>query len=154
MQTARMRRTSSWRSICFYPGKNGGCTQILKIPKSECQDIWIRLPWHKWPKSWSRRPSRSCWAKSVWSSFGRTVMGKAIWENPFEVRLGEGIGNAYSYTVKKGYSYRCMWMTSNWLERNKKLIRCGEYSIRKSIWKKQHLSLIMYSSDALKDNVK
>ena len=36
------------------------------------------------------RPSRSSWAKSVWSSFGRTVMGKTIWENPIEVRLGEG----------------------------------------------------------------
>ena len=36
------------------------------------------------------RPSRSSWKESVWSSFGRTVMGKAIWENPFEVRMGEG----------------------------------------------------------------
>ena len=35
------------------------------------------------------RPSRSAWAKSVWSSFGRTVMGKAIWENHIEIRLGE-----------------------------------------------------------------
>ena len=37
------------------------CTQVkmedastlLKIPKSECPDIWIRLLKHKWPKSWS-----------------------------------------------------------------------------------------------------
>ena len=36
------------------------CTQVkmedahkLKIPKSECPDIWIRLPRHKWLKSWS-----------------------------------------------------------------------------------------------------
>ena len=37
------------------------CTQVkmedapklLKIQKSECPDIWIRLPRHKWPKSWS-----------------------------------------------------------------------------------------------------
>ena len=37
------------------------CTQVkiedarklLKIPKSECPDIWIRLPRHKWQKSWS-----------------------------------------------------------------------------------------------------
>ena len=36
------------------------------------------------------RPSRSSWTKSVWSSFGRTVMEKAIWENPVEIRLGEG----------------------------------------------------------------
>ena len=26
---------------------------FLKNPKSECPDIWIRLPKHKWPKSWS-----------------------------------------------------------------------------------------------------
>ena len=25
----------------------------LKIPKSECPDIWIRLPKHEWPESWS-----------------------------------------------------------------------------------------------------
>ena len=37
------------------------CTQVkmqdapklLKIPKSECPDFWIRLPRHKWPKPWS-----------------------------------------------------------------------------------------------------
>ena len=37
------------------------CTQVkmedapklLKIPKSDCPDIWIRLPRHKWPESWS-----------------------------------------------------------------------------------------------------
>ena len=34
------------------------------------------------------------------------------------------IGNASLYTVKKDYSCLCMWMTKNWLERNKTLIRC------------------------------
>ena len=27
--------------------------KLFKIPKSEFPDIWIRLPRHKWPKSWS-----------------------------------------------------------------------------------------------------
>ena len=27
--------------------------RLLKIPKSECPDTWIRLPRHKWSKSWS-----------------------------------------------------------------------------------------------------
>ena len=27
--------------------------KLLKIPKSECPEIWIRLPRHIWPKSWS-----------------------------------------------------------------------------------------------------
>ena len=62
--------------------------------------------------------------------------------------------SAYSYTVTKGYSYLCMWMTHNWLERNKTLIRCGKYSTKKSIWENQHLSWIMCTWDALKDYVK
>ena len=37
-----------------------------------------------------RRPSCSSWAESVRSSFGRTVMGKAVWGNPIEARLGKG----------------------------------------------------------------
>ena len=28
--------------------------KLLKIPKSECPDVWIRLPRHKWPKSWEK----------------------------------------------------------------------------------------------------
>ena len=61
------------------------------------------------------------------------------------------IGNAYSYTVKRCHSYLWIWMTSNWLERNKTLIRCGKYSIKKLIWENQHLSLIMDTWAVLTD---
>ena len=27
--------------------------RMLKTPKSECPDVWIRLPRHKWPNSWA-----------------------------------------------------------------------------------------------------
>ena len=27
--------------------------RLLKIPTSECPDVWTRLPRHKWPKSWA-----------------------------------------------------------------------------------------------------
>ena len=27
--------------------------RLLRVPKSECPDVWIRLPRHQWPKSWS-----------------------------------------------------------------------------------------------------
>ena len=75
-------------------------------------------------------------------------------ENPCAARLGEGfqIVNAYSFTVKKGYSYLCMWMTSNWLERNETLIRCGKYSTKKSFWENHHLPWIMCTWAALNDN--
>ena len=41
--------------------KQGRCSKITEIHKWDCPDIWIRLPRHKWPKSWSQygRPSRS-----------------------------------------------------------------------------------------------
>ena len=37
------------------------------------------------------------------------------------------IGNVYSCTERKDYSCLCMWMISNWLERNKILTHCGKY---------------------------
>ena len=69
---------------------------FLQIPISECPNIWIRPPRHKWPESWSQngRPSRSSWTKSIWSSFGRAIMGKAIWEKFF----WNTNGNVYSLT--------------------------------------------------------
>ena len=33
IQTARMRRTRSWRSNCLYPDQNGGCSQIIENSK-------------------------------------------------------------------------------------------------------------------------
>ena len=36
-----------------YQVKMEDAPKLLKIPKSECPDIWIRLSRHKWPKSWS-----------------------------------------------------------------------------------------------------
>ena len=54
--------------------------KLLKIPKSECPDIWIRLPRHKWPKSWSSMedPVVPLEQNLYGPSFGRTIVGKAI----------------------------------------------------------------------------
>ena len=94
---------------------------LLKMPKSECADMWILPPKHNWPKLWSSMEDsvvplepnlygHPCYGKgnlrkSYWSMVGRRVP----------------IGNAYSYTAKRDYSFLCMWMTSNWLERNKNI---------------------------------
>ena len=64
--------------------------KLLKIPKSECPDIWIRLPRHKWPIMVQYgRPSCSSWKKSVRSSFGRTLVGMAIRESSMRTRLAK-----------------------------------------------------------------
>ena len=90
-------------------------SKLLKIPKSECPDIWIRLPRHKWPKSWSSM-------EDPFVPLERNLYGHPLaglnWERQFErILLKYGwrrfpIGNARSYTVKKGYSYLCMWTES------------------------------------------
>ena len=60
------------------------------------------------------------------------------------------IVNVSLYIITKDYSYLCMWMTLDWLERDKTLIRCGNY-LTKLIWENQHLSLILYTWDVLKE---
>ena len=122
--------------------------KLLKISRSECPDIWISPPRHKWPKSWSSLedpvvPLERKLYGILWKDCrGEGNLRKSYWNT---VGRRFPIGNASSHTVKKDYSYLCMWMTSNWLERNKTLIRCGKYSIKKSIWENQHHSLIMYT---------
>ena len=94
---------------------------LLKIPKSECQDIWIRLPKQKWPKSWSSMenpvvPSKGICAITLWQN---------SWERQFEKVLSEHgweklkTGNVYLPTEQKDYSYPCMWTISNWQQRQK-----------------------------------
>ena len=54
--------------------------KLLKISKSECPDIWIRLPRHKWPKSWSSMedPVVPLERYLYGHPLARTIMGKAI----------------------------------------------------------------------------
>ena len=55
---------------------------LLKLPKSECPDIWIRLPRHKWPKSWSNIEDPVVPLErhlyGVWPPTSRIVAGKTI----------------------------------------------------------------------------
>ena len=65
--------------------------KLLKIPKSECPDIWIRLPRHKWPKSWSSMEDPVVPLER--NLYGHPLTGlfweKAIGENTIETWLGE-----------------------------------------------------------------
>ena len=61
--------------------------RLLEIPKSECPDIWIRLPRHKWPKSWSDIEDPVVLLER--NFFGHPLLG--VWERQFEkVLLGLG----------------------------------------------------------------
>ena len=40
-------RTSSWRSTSTHSGKNKDAHILVRLPKSACPDIWIRIPRHR-----------------------------------------------------------------------------------------------------------
>ena len=95
--------------------KNEKCSQIIensKIGMSRHLDSSTTTQIAKIMVQYGT-PSRSSWTKSARSSFGRTGMGKAIWENPIQARLGEGskLWMPLRTPSKKDYSYLCMWMT-------------------------------------------
>ena len=55
--------------------------KLLKIPKSECPDIWIRLPRHKWPKSWSSVEDPVVLLER--NLYGH-LLARLLWEKQFE----------------------------------------------------------------------
>ena len=55
--------------------------KLLKIQKSECPDIWIRLPLHKWPRSWSSMEDPV--VPLARNLYGHPLAG-LVWERQFE----------------------------------------------------------------------
>ena len=94
-------------------------------------------------------------AKSVRSSFGRTFYGKGNLRKSCWCAVGRRflIENAYSYTVKKGYSYLCMWDDIK-LTGKKQNIDPMWKVLKKEVDLGEPTSLIMYTWDVIKDNVK
>ena len=60
--------------------------KLLKIPKSECPDIWIRPPRHKWPKSWSRMEDP---AVPLERNLYGHPLARLLWERQFEKILSK-----------------------------------------------------------------
>ena len=140
------------------PGTKGGCSKLLKISKSECPDIWIRLPRHKWPKSWSSMEdpvvplernlyghplARLLWERQfdkIWLKYGWEKISN--WECFFVHREKGLFLSVYVYVddiklVGKKPNVDPMWKVL--------------YSVKKLTWEKHHFSKILYT---FKDNVK
>ena len=62
-------------------GNMDSAPKLLKIPKSEHPDIWIRLPRHKWPKSWSSMEDPVVPLER--NLYGHPLAG-LLWERQFE----------------------------------------------------------------------
>ena len=91
-----------------------------QIPKSECPDIWIRLPRHKWPKSWSSMckvvdivqgdEGPVCGVAQVVDCHGVTVGHQEREEEGEKQREVEGDGEE----LKE----RCTWMACGWNDKH------------------------------------
>ena len=87
--------------------------KLLKIPKSECPDSWIRLPRHKWPKSWSSMEDPVVPLER--NLYGHPLAG-LLCERQFEkVLLKHGLEEVSNWECvfvhrEKDYSFLCMWM--------------------------------------------
>ena len=96
--------------------------KLRRIPKSGCPDIWIRLPRHKWPKSWEKfeHPvallERNCTVVHYLDCYGKGNSSK-LYQNLDGNKYR--IGTVYVFTENKDYSDRYTWMTSKLLERNR-----------------------------------
>ena len=68
-------------AVSAYTQEKEDAAKLLKIPWSECPDIWIRLPRHKWPKSWSSNEDPVVHLER--NLYGHPLAG-LFWERQFE----------------------------------------------------------------------
>ena len=125
MTVAKVMDIISRLSGCAGQASDAGsaCTQVkmedahklMKISKSQCPDIWIRPPRHKWPKSWSSMEDPVVLLER--NLCGHPLAG-LLWERQFEkILLKHGWEKGFQLGIlirtprKKDYSYLCMWMT-------------------------------------------
>ena len=122
--------------------------KLLKNPKSECPDIWIRLPRHKWPAVPLKR-----------NLYGHPLAG-LLWERQFEKALLE-------HDWEKVPDWECLFvhhqkgsLLSVYVDdiklagEKQNLDPLWKNSINKLIWDNQHHFWIMSTWFALRDNAK
>ena len=119
------------------PRKKWKTLKIIENSKIGVSRHLDSSPRHKWPKSWSSMEDPVVLRERnlYGHSFGRTVMGKAFWENPIDALLGKNskLGMSLRSSWKRIILIcACGWHKIGW--KQTKLIRCGKYSTKKSIW--------------------
>ena len=131
-QHHKWRRQRSWTSYpdcqgaqdkhltqyLLKPGQNERCSKIIEIPKSECPDMWIRLPRHKWPKSWSSMEDPVVLLER--NLYGHPLAG-LLWERQFEkilLKYGwEKHSNRECLFVHRDFFFCvCGWHQIGWKE--------------------------------------
>ena len=116
-------------------------TTLLKIPKSECPDIWIHLPRHKWSKSWSSMEDRAVLLER--NLYGH-LLGGLLWERQFEKVL-------LQHGWEKVPNWECLFVNR---EKGLFLLVCVDDI--KLVGKKQNINpmwLVFMKGDGLRTNI-
>ena len=147
IKASRMFRTSSRCSIRLYSGQYGRCINVMR--KFQSQNVQMLGDVYQSTNGQNHGP-----VLKIRSFFGNEICTVILWRD----RCGKDnlrtsfwntagrrfpIGNAYSYTVKKDYSYLCMWI-SNWQARQKTQNRLGNFSWKTLTWENRHHFLTMF----------
>ena len=130
--------------------------RLFQIPKSECPDTWIRLPRHRWPKSWSDITGPAVLLER--NLYGHPLVGLLWRDRQFEeVPLGLGwestelrmpICSSKTRIVLIGIRG---WHQNGW--KNRIWLQCGRNWWNLLILTYQHHVSIMHIWDALNVNV-
>ena len=145
MTTAKLMDITSWLPGCSRQAadavsadtqvKMEDATTFLKIPKSECPDIWIRLPTYKWTKSWSSMLSKAiCTVILRQDHYEKSNIRKFYWNTVGKIfKLGMFICQPSKRTFPR-FDLENSWKTLT--------------------WENQHHFLTTHFWDALKESVK
>ena len=127
-------------------------SRLLRILKSECPDEWIRLPRHKWPKSWSNIEDPVVFLE--WNLYGHPIAGH-LWERRFEddlLELGwEKLPN-WEYLIVHRQQRLFLSVHVDDIKMDGKKLPRGRNWWRLLILMKQHHFLTMYVWDVLDVN--
>ena len=129
--------------------------KFLKIPKSECPDFWIRVPRHKWPKSWSSmedpvvplernlygHPLAGLYGKgnlrkSCWNTFGRRFSN---WECLYVHREKRLFLSVYVDGHQIGWKETKHWSDVETTQQRSRFGRTNNFYLEhsKTVWNKQ-----------------
>ena len=95
----------------YTQGRMEDAPKLLKIPKSECPDIWSRLPRHKWPISWSSMEDPVVLLEP--NLYGHPLAG-LLWEKQFEKIILKYVWEKVSIKLAgKKQNINSMWKVLN-----------------------------------------
>ena len=130
--------------------------KFSKIHKPECSDVWIRLPRHKWPKSWSRMEDP--FVPLERNLYGHPLAG-LLWERQSEKIMSqhgwEKVSNWECIFVhrEKGLFFSVHVDDIKLAGKKQTIDLMWKYSTKKLTWENQHHSLTK-KPGVRQDNVK